>query len=120
MAHANSTYITYMELAGLTRVRKPGLVAASAIRKIAPSNNPFITLFVEPVVPCGAATRDDHGWTPSTNRHHSISQNQAGFSISPVTVPGDGGANRVPPYGEEIVDRIVSGSAAQPSRAACS
>ena len=49
-----------------------------------------MTLFVDPVVPCGAATRDDHGWTPSTNRHHNISQNQAGFSISPSTVPGTG------------------------------
>jgi hypothetical protein len=74
--------MTYRLVAGLARVRKPGLIAASAIRKIAPSSTPFIRLFVEPVVPCGAAARDDQGWTPRTSRHHRPIHNHLDLSRS--------------------------------------
>src|SRR5215207_2320489 len=85
-----------MLVVGLSRVRKPGLVAARVTRKIAPSNTPFIRLFVDPVVPCGVAAREDHGWTPSTSRHHSTIHSQLDLSGSACgVVPGTGGAVRV-------------------------
>src|SRR4051795_4127247 len=85
----------YRFVAGLIRVRKPGLVAASAIKKIVPSSTPFSMLLVDPVVPCGAATRADQGCTPRTSRHHNTIQSQLGSSRSGEVVPGTGGAVRV-------------------------